>query len=253
ESWLAVKPGTEDLVGDSKFFIGKWSTFYDFHLGAYTILDGTPVSNNQVQGYECTTLAPPPTLVQDMPPSWTNNTDPNVDFDTHGRAYMTTLPFNAFWGGGLHPNGEIHVSYSDDMGAHWTQANGGEALDSTNNQTSTTFGHVEDKQWIAVNHIVGSPYQDHVYAMWTTFNGANGNGKIMVSVMRDRDKLQFSKAVQLSTPSATTPGNTFVYPSIGPDGTIYVAYEGGFDLNKNKVGHIYVTKSTDDGRTFGPF
>src|SRR5262249_55957770 len=187
ESWLAVKPRTEDLVGDSKFFIGKWSTFYDFHLGAYTILDGTPVSNNQVQGYECTTLAPPPTLVQDMPPSWTNNTDPNVDFDTHGRAYMTTLPFNAFWGGGLHPNGEIHVSYSDDMGAHWTQANSGEALDSTNNQTSTTLGHVEDKQWIAVNHIVGSPYQDHVYAMWTTFNGANGNGKIMVSVMRDRD------------------------------------------------------------------
>src|SRR4051794_3681275 len=29
ESWVAVKPGTEDLVGTSKFFIGKWSTFYD--------------------------------------------------------------------------------------------------------------------------------------------------------------------------------------------------------------------------------
>ena len=32
-----------------------------------------------------------------MPPSWTNNTDPNVDFDTKGRAYQVTLPFNAFW------------------------------------------------------------------------------------------------------------------------------------------------------------
>src|SRR5213078_3163883 len=40
ESWLAVKPGTEDLVGSSKFFIGKWSTFYDFHLGSYSIADG---------------------------------------------------------------------------------------------------------------------------------------------------------------------------------------------------------------------
>src|SRR5919201_6206963 len=114
ESWLAVKPGTEDLVGDSKFFIGPWSTFYDFHLGSYTILGGSPVSNNQVQGYECTTLGG----TQDMPPSWTNNTDPNVDFDTGAlgtkpvRAYMTTLPFNAFWEGGLHPNGEIDVSYS---------------------------------------------------------------------------------------------------------------------------------------------
>src|SRR4030095_9130356 len=64
ESWIAVKPGTEDLIGNSKFFISKWSTFYDFHLGTYTILNGTPVANNQVQGYECTTVG-----TQDMPPS----------------------------------------------------------------------------------------------------------------------------------------------------------------------------------------
>src|SRR6478672_7898087 len=157
ESWLAVKPGTEDIVGDSKFFIGKWSTFYDFHLGSYTILNGAPVSNNQVQGYECTTVG-----TQNMPPSWTMNTDPNVDWDTQGRAYMTTLPFNAFWEGGLHPNGEIDVSYSDDLGRHWVKGNGGKALDSTNNQTSLTLGHVEDKEWIAVNHIFGNVNQDHV-------------------------------------------------------------------------------------------
>jgi hypothetical protein len=253
ESWLAVKPGTDDIVGTSKFFIGKWSTFYDFHLGSYTILGGSPAGNNQVQGYECTTVG-----TQDMPPSWTNNTDPNVDFDTGNlgtapvRAYQTTLPFNAFWEGGLHPNGEIDVSYSDDLGAHWVKGNGGKAIDSTNNQTSLSFGHVEDKQWIAVNHFPLSVNHDHVYAMWTTFNGANGNGKIMVSVSRDRG-LTFSKAVQLSTPSATTPGNTYVYPSVGPDGTVYVAFVSGYDLNKNRVGHVYVTKSVDDGRTWGPF
>ena len=247
ESWLAVKPGTEDIIGNSKFFVGKWSTFYDFHLGTYTIMGGQAVATNQVQGYECTTVG-----TQDMPPSWTNNTDPNVDFDSQGRAYQTTLPFNAFWAGGMHPNGEIDVSYSDDMGRHWVKGNGGVALDKTNNQNSVTFGHVEDKQWIAVNHIVGNVNQDHVYAMWTTFNGANGNGKIMVSVSRDRGAT-FSKAVQLTTPSETTPGNTYVYPSIGPEGTVYVAFIGGFDLNKNKVGHVYVTKSTDDGRTWTPF
>ena len=38
ESWLAVKPGTEDLVGTSKFFFDKYSTFYMFYLGAYQIL-----------------------------------------------------------------------------------------------------------------------------------------------------------------------------------------------------------------------
>src|SRR5256714_6617294 len=246
ESWLAVKPGTEDIVGSSKFFIGKWSTFYDFHLGTYTISNSTVLAENQVQGYECTTVG-----TQDMPPSWTNNTDPNVDWDTQGRVYQTTLPFNAFWQGGMHPNGEIDVSYSDDMGRHWVKGNSGQALDSTNNQNSLTFGHVEDKQWIAVNHIPGNVNQDHVYAMWTTFNGANGNGKIMVAVSRDRGAT-FSKAVQLTSPSSTTPGNTFIYPSIGPDGTVYVAFVGGFDLNKNKVGHADVTKSGDDGRTFAP-
>jgi hypothetical protein len=248
ESWVAVKPGTETLVGASKFFFENFSTFYDFHLGSYTIKNGTTVTTNQVQGYECTTVG-----TQDMPPSWTNNTDPNVDFDTQGRVYQTTLPFNAYWAGGLHPNGEIDVSYSDDLGRHWVKANGGAALDSTNNQTSTTLGHVEDKQWIAVNHIVGNVNQDHVYSMWTTFNGAGGNGKIMVAVSRDRGHT-FSKAVQLSSPSYTGPANTYVYPSIGSDGTVYVAFVGGYDTtNKNRVGSVYVTKSSDDGVTWGPF
>ena len=99
ESWIAVTPGTEDLVGASKFFFDRFSTFYNFHLGSYTISNGQPVGNNQVQGYDCTTVG-----TQDMPPSWTNNTDPNVAFDTKGRAYQVTLPFNAYWTN-LHPNG----------------------------------------------------------------------------------------------------------------------------------------------------
>src|SRR6266849_9295538 len=53
ESWLAVKPGTEDLVGSSKFFFEKYSTFYNFHLGAYTMPGGTPSSNAQISGYDC--------------------------------------------------------------------------------------------------------------------------------------------------------------------------------------------------------
>jgi hypothetical protein len=117
ESWIAVKPGTEDLVGSSKFFFENYSKFYDFNLGSYRILPGQPIGNNQVQGYDCVS-----TGTQAMPPSWTNVTDPNVAFDTKGRVYQTTLPFNAFWGGStLHPDGAIDVSYSDDMGRHWGQ------------------------------------------------------------------------------------------------------------------------------------
>lgn len=248
ESWLAVKPDSESIVGVSKFFFENFSTFYDFHLGSFTIKNGASVAANQVQGYDCTTVG-----TQAMPPSWTNNTDPNVDFDTKGRVYQTTLPFNAFWAGGMHPNGEIDVSYSDDLGRHWVKGNGGAALDNTNNQNSLTFGHVEDKQWIAVNHIVGHVNADHVYSMWTTFNGAAGNGKIMVAVSRDRGQT-FSKAVQLNAPSSTTPAATYVYPSIGSDGTVYVAFVSGFDTtNKNRVGNVFVTKSVDDGVTWTPF
>src|SRR6266568_7138127 len=69
ESWVAVQPGTENLVGASKFFFEKYSTFYDFHLGSYTIVNGQPVTANQVQGYDCIS-----TGTQDMPPSWLNNT-----------------------------------------------------------------------------------------------------------------------------------------------------------------------------------
>ena len=116
ESWISVQPGTENLVGTSKVFFEKFSTFYNFHLGSITFENGTPVASNIVQGYECVS-----TGTQNMPPSWTNNTDPNVDFDTKGRAYQTTLPFNAFWEGGLHPNGAIDLSYSDDLGLHWTK------------------------------------------------------------------------------------------------------------------------------------
>jgi hypothetical protein len=110
ESWVAVEPGTENLVGTSKFFFDKWSTFYNFYLGSYTIPNGTVTSNQGLPGYDCVT-----TGTQAMPPSWTDNTDPNVAFDSQGRAYQTTLPFNAYWAN-LHPNGAIGAVYSDDLG-----------------------------------------------------------------------------------------------------------------------------------------
>ena len=88
----------------------NYSKFYDFYLGSYRIPGGTPASDNQVQEYDCVSTAFS-TGTQAMPPGWTDVTDPNVAFDTKGRVYQTTLPFNAFWGGStLHPDGAIDVS-----------------------------------------------------------------------------------------------------------------------------------------------
>lgn len=245
ESWIAVKPGTEDLVGTSKFFISKWSTFYDFHLGSYTIVNGAPISNNQVQGYECTTVG-----TQDMPPSWTMNTDPNVDFDTRGRAYQTTLPFNAYWQN-MHPNAAVMASYTDDMGRHWVTANGGQPLETSPNSSSLQYGHVEDKQWIAVNHIVGHRYQDHVYAMWSVFNGSPSGGSVDLRLAVSRDRgATFSQYNSFTTPSVSGRQNFYVQPSIDANGDLYVAFASTEKDKKSGQVTLWIAKSTDDAQTF---
>ena len=246
ESWLAVKPGTEDLVGSSKFFFDKYSTFYLFYLGAYQILAGTPSGNNQVQGYDCVS-----TRTQAMPPSWTDTTDPTLDFDTKGRVYQTMLPFNSFFDATrLHPDGEIDLSYSDDMGRHWVKGNGGVPLEPPNNASAKQLGHVEDKQWVAVNHIVGNKFQDHVYAAWAVFNGNGGGIKVRMAVSRDRG-LTFAPAVTITPPSEVGPGATYVYPEIDAVGNVYVAVVS-FPANGSSS-TIYVARSTDDAQTFSPF
>jgi hypothetical protein len=248
ESWLAVKPGTEDLVGTSKFFFDKYSTFYMFYNGAYQILDGTPVSNNQVQGYDCVS-----TGTQDMPPSWTNTTDPNSDFDTQGRVYQTMLPYNSFFDATkLHPDGEIDLSYSDDLGRHWVQGNGGVPLEPPNNASAKQLGHVEDKQWVAVNHIVGNRFQDHVYAAWAVFNGSSsGQGiKVRMAVSRDRGQT-FAKAVTITPPSQVGAGATYVYPEIDAAGNVFVSVVS-FPPN-GTASTIYVARSSDDAQTFSAF
>ena len=244
ESWLAVKPGTEDLVGSSKFFFDKYSTYYMFYLGAYQMPGGAPSGNNQVQGYDCIS-----TGTQAMPPSWTDTTDPNVDFDTQGRAYQTMLPFNSYFDATrLHPDGEIDMSYSDDLGRHWVKGNGGQALEPPNNASALQLGHVEDKQWVAVNHIVGNKYQDHVYAAWAVFNGQSI--KVRMAVSRDRGQT-FAKAITISAPSGVGPGATYVYPAIDAAGTLYVSIVS-FPANGGSK-TIYVARSSDDGRSFGAF
>jgi hypothetical protein len=244
ESWLAVKPGTEDLVGTSKFFFDKYSTFYMFYLGAYQMPGGTPTGNNQVQGYDCLS-----TGTQDMPPSWTNTTDPNADFDTKGRVYQTVLPYNSFFDASrLHPDGEIDMSYSDDLGRHWVMGNGGAPLEPPNNASALQLGHVQDKQWVAVNHIVGNAFQDHVYAAWAVFNGQST--KVRMAVSRDRGQT-FGKAVTISAPPDVGAAATYVLPEIDATGDVYVSVVS-FPPN-GTPSTIYVARSTDDARTFSPF
>src|SRR5216683_6783436 len=252
ESDVTVEPGGEQLVGSSKFFYDKFSTIYNFYLGSYNI-NGSNSSNNIVQGYDCsTTETTPGVLNQSMPPSWTNTTDPNVGFDTQGRVYQTMLPFNAFWTN-LHPDGEITVSSSDDLGKTWTIDNGGQALEQVPNSSSFQLGHVEDKQWIAVNHYpndnkFGNKFQDHVYATWDIVDGNVGSTvKLRAAVSGDRG-LTFSKATTIVSSSIDQLRDQFSQPAVDPSGDLYVAYT---NIGTTKTtADFFVTKSTDDGQTF---
>jgi hypothetical protein len=241
ESWIAVQPGTENLVGTSKVFFEKFSTYYNFHLGSHRFMNGVPAGSNIVQGYECVT-----TGTQDMPPSWTNNTDPNVDFDTQGRAYQVTLPFNAFWAN-LHPNSNIGIVYSDDLGQTWVKGNGGEPLEHAPNWSSLAFGFVEDKQWVAVNHFPFSRFHDHVYAAWTIYNGSTA--KIKVAVSEDRGQT-FRKAVTVTRPRETSSLNEYVYPVVDAVGNVYLAIASSSPSDP-LAKTIYVSRSVDDGKTWG--
>src|SRR5207248_958323 len=237
----AVNPGTEDLVGTSKIFFEKYSTFYDFHLGGHTFPNGAYESSSMVTGYDCIS-----TGSQNMPPSWTNNTDPNVAFDSQGRAYQVTLPFNAFWTN-LHPNSNIGIVYSDDLGRTWHLGNGGRPIEAAIN-SSLAVGFVEDKQWVAVNHIKGHIYQDHVYAAWTVYNGQTA--KINISVSGDRGQT-FTKRATVTRPAQTGSLNEYVYPMIDAAGNLYLSIASNSPKGTQKV--IYVARSTDDGSTFGPW
>jgi hypothetical protein len=245
ESALAVQPGTENLVGSSKFFFEKFSTFYDFYLGSYFIKNGSPVNNTIIQGYDCTTVG-----TQQMPPSWTNTTDPNLAFDSTGRVYQTMLPFNAFWAN-LHPDGAINVSFSDPPYTQWVTGNLGQPLEQSPNSSSFQFGHVEDKQWIAVNNIVGSPFQDHVYATWDIIDGNVGSTvKIRMAISRDRGRT-FSKAFDIASASVDQARNQFTYPSIDAAGNVYVGFVN--IGTKASTADLYVARSTDDGASFSIF
>jgi hypothetical protein len=127
-------------------------------------------------------------------------------------------PFNSFFDATkLHPDGEIDMSYSDDLGSHWVKGNGGVPLEPPNNASAKQAGHVEDKQWVAVNHVVGNRFQDHVYAAWAVFNG--GGTTVRMAVSRDRGQT-FAKAVTITPPSQVGAAATYVIPEIDAAGNV---------------------------------
>ncbi|MDH4364762.1 MAG: glycoside hydrolase, partial [Acidimicrobiia bacterium] len=98
--------------------------------------------------------------------------------------------------------------------------------------SKTSSVDFNDKNWISVDTSPSSPYFGRVYLTWTEFRSAtatgNGSEPIMVSVSKDGG-LTFGAPKQLSPAGNNGTGNGRQGSSstVGPDGSVYVAFEQG--------------------------
>lgn len=118
----------------------------------------------------------------------------------------------------------IVVAYSDDDGVTWSAPVIG--------STKTSSADFNDKNWITADTSPSSPYFGQVYLSWTEFRSATargyGNEPVMVATSTDGG-LSFGAPKQLSAAGNNGTGNGRQGSSstVGPDGTVYVAFEQG--------------------------
>lgn len=165
--------------------------------------------------------------------------DPSVAFDSRGHAFYAGLGFNRTSA----PNtvavnegsfdGSGHLSWSAPVFINPTTA------------PST----LNDKEWVAVDSHASSPNRDNVYVTWTRFkfNGHNGAyTQSPIFFVRSTDG-----GATFSAPKAIS-GNVLYgqgsRPVVGPDGTLYVFWNGSTRLAS--LNSTWVVKSTDGGATF---
>ena len=240
ETALARRPGTEQLVGGAKAYFGPYSTFKAQHTASFVIGERTS-STHPVNGFDCVTAG-----TQDMPPSWTNVTDPNLEFDTRGRVHQVVLAFNAFWGTVDSPNGDVYGVWSDDGGRTWTTGNHGRPVEA-GPDPSTQSSNFLDKPWVTVQQDRRSRYRDHVYAAWVEFPSDDADPvEIHTAVSRDRGR-SWSRPRTVPQPVPTLGANPWPQIAAGADGAVYVSYVTYGDGDRAT---LWTTRSTDDGRTW---
>lgn len=165
--------------------------------------------------------------------------DPSVAFDSRGHVYFAGLGFDR-----TRPPGTVTVSTG--------------TFDSSGNLTwsaptfinpTTSPSTLNDKEWIAVDSNVGSPFRDRVYVTWTRFIFNASNGRYVqspIAVAYSKDGGKTFSAPQLIV------GNVLYSqgsrPVVGPDGTVYVFWDGATRLAT--LDSIWMVKSTDGGVTW---
>jgi len=167
--------------------------------------------------------------------------DPSVAFDSQGNVYYAGLGFNR-----TSPPNTVAVNKGTfDGGGTLTWG-----LPTFINQT-TSPSTLNDKEWIAVDSHSGSPFQDRVYVSWTRFIFQAGTGAYVQSpiffVYSNDGGATFSTPKNISANAHYSQGSR---PVVGPDGTVYVFWNGSTRLAS--LNSTYMAKSTDGGDTWSP-
>jgi hypothetical protein len=165
--------------------------------------------------------------------------DPSLAFDSQGNVYYCGLGFNR-----TSPPNTVAVNKGTFDGG----GNLSWGAPTFINQT-TSPSTLNDKSWIAVDSHSGSPFQDRVYVTWTRFIFQAGTGAYVQSpiwfVYSTDGGVTFSTPKNISANAHYSQGSR---PVVGPDGTVYVFWNGSTRLAS--LNSTYMTKSTDGGDTW---
>lgn len=165
--------------------------------------------------------------------------DPAVAFDSRGTVYYAGLGFDR-----TSPPSTVAVN----RGTFDASGNLSWSAPTFINQT-TSPSTLNDKEWIAVDANAGSAFRDRVYVTWTRFifNAKNGRyvqSPIDFAYSADGGKT-FSAPQLISANVLYGQGSR---PVVGPDGTLYVFWDGSTRLAA--LDSIWMVKSADGGVTW---
>lgn len=166
--------------------------------------------------------------------------DPALAFDSHGTVYYAGLGFNR----ASAPN-TVTVNkgtFNSTGSLSWGQP--------TFINATTSPAVFNDKEWIAADANTTSPFRDRVYVSWTRFifnpkSGAYIQSPIFFASSSDGGAT-FTSPKSISGNVLYDQGSR---PVVGPDGSLYVFFEGSTRLAASSS--TYVVKSTDGGASWG--
>lgn len=250
ETAIAVDPNNpERVLGSANDYVARtWSCFISTTpcsaLGdGYS---GTNYSNDGGSTWCCSSSDPQhlgtliPGVTRLAGGTYDAGGDPALAFDSRGAVYYAGLGFNR----ASAPNTvTVNKGSFDGAGAlSWGQP--------TFINATTSPAVFNDKEWIAADANTTSPFRDRVYLSWTRFvfnanSGAYVQSPIVFASSSDGGRT-------FTTPKSIS-GNVLYdqgsRPVVGPDGSLYVFFEGSTRLAT--ASSTYVVKSSDGGASWG--